>query len=245
MFRVYTYYMRKSYFHEQIRGLAAIRSLPDVLYKSPQQPMFSRRSIFWFMAFAQFSLMFAWASISDTHSVSEISSAIPSNAIHELFVSIKNPNGTLDTFDFLQIVRGEDRTRSFIDDKGDVDDYKSFQDQVILVDFWYLRCRPCIMELPGLDLLNKSIESDKFHIITFANDPMLEIEEKLLSKRGYDFRVISDVRLVTQKSYPTKILFDKNGVIVEYKSYGSTGLTAYDKLVRRYQPLVTKELQKL
>ncbi len=172
------------------------------------------------------------------------SSALPVFSLDELLISLQHPDGSRDTFDFFKVVRGEDRRSSFTDHMGKVVNYKSFQDRVILADFWYLRCRPCIMELPGLDLLNKSIESDKFDIITFANDPMPEIQEKLLSKRDYDFRVISDVRLVSQKSYPTKILFDKNGGIVDYRTYGSTGHSAYDKLVRRYQPLVTKVLQK-
>ena len=164
--------------------------------------------------------------------------------VKELFISQANSEGTLDTFDFLKIINGSDKERSFIDQNGNEINYLSFRKKVVLIDFWFLNCRPCIVELPALGLLRKKINTEEFEIITFANEPMEEIEEKLLSKKEFNFRIIPQVFLVSKKSYPLKMLVNKKSEIVDFVNHGNANQNSMNLLLDKYIPMIKSELRR-
>jgi len=79
----------------------------------------------------------------------------------ELLISQK-VGESIDTINLIDIIKGNDLDNYLIDTNGDTINSKTFDQKVILLDFWFLACKPCIVELPGLDLLIKKINSDKF-----------------------------------------------------------------------------------
>ena len=162
----------------------------------------------------------------------------------ELLISKMNDVGKLDTIDLFKVIRGIDKTTYFIDQNKDTVNHETFKQSVNLLDFWFLNCKPCIVELPGLDLLNKKINSKSFNLITFARDSIEVIEEKLLSKKQFSFKIIPNINLISQKLYPTKILLDKKSEVIDYVSFGNTSKNSINKILEKYIPLIKKELRK-
>ena len=149
---------------------------------------------------------------------------------------------SVDTTNLIDIISGDDKEAFMIDLNGDTLNHKSFDQKVILLDFWYLACKPCIVEMPGLDLLAKKVNSPDFEIITFAIDDGSRIKEKLLSKRNFNFRIIPNVAQAN-RVYPFKLLLNKENQIIDYKAGGNVGDDSINKLLNNYLPKVKKELQ--
>jgi len=158
----------------------------------------------------------------------------------EFLIVLENDNSK-DTINLIDIIKGKNYQNHLIDINGDTINSQTFGDKVILLDFWFLTCKPCIVELPGLDLLAKKVKSDKFEVITFAIDGKEEIEDKLLSKHRFKFRIIPNVSQL-EGSYPIKLLVNKNGEIIDYKSGGSVASNSINELLSRYLPIIKKEL---
>ncbi|MEZ5030902.1 MAG: hypothetical protein R2787_05860 [Saprospiraceae bacterium] len=161
-----------------------------------------------------------------------------------LLISIRNDDDSRDTISLKDIILGNDQSTMFRDQNNQVVNYKTLQNKVILLDFWFIRCPPCIVDLPGLDLLNDKVNSSEFEIITFANDSMPEIRNKLLSKREFNFRIIPNVFIVNN-SYPYKVLIGRDQTFVDSKVGGTVGAGSIKSLLDKYVPLVTAELKKI
>ncbi|MCF8238601.1 MAG: redoxin domain-containing protein [Saprospiraceae bacterium] len=161
-----------------------------------------------------------------------------------LLISIRNDDDTRDTISLKDIIIGQDKKTIFRDQHNQIVNFETFKDKVILLDFWFIRCPPCIVDLPGLDLLNKKVNSSEFEIITFANDSMPEIRNKLLSKREFNFRIIPNVFIVNN-SYPYKVLISRDQTFVNSKVGGTVGEGSIKSLLDKYLPLVTTELKKI
>jgi len=162
----------------------------------------------------------------------------------ELLISKLQLDGSVDTIDFIKVINGIDKESSFIDQNGNVVNYLSFEDKVVLVNFWFLACPPCIVELSGLDLLNKKVRSEDFEIITLANDSLTDIDATLLSKKDFNFKVVPNTFLVNENSYPLKLLINKQSEIIDYTEIGNVGSNSVSILIKKYLPLVKKELKK-
>jgi len=163
----------------------------------------------------------------------------------EILIGKLNGNGTLDTINLTQIINGIDTVNSFVDQNGNTINYRSFKDKVILLDFWFLACPPCIVELPGLELMKKKIPSNEFDIITFANDSFDELNDKLLSKRSINLSITPEVFLITNASYPLKLLTNKKGIIIDSKNGGNTGSNSIALLFDYLQKPSFLELSKV
>lgn len=86
--------------------------------------------------------------------------------------------------------------------------------KVIVLNFWFIGCAPCIREMPGLNEMVKEYEGKEVVFIAFANDSK-ESLEKFLKKRAFNYHVIPSARTVAQSynvnSYPTHVIIDKKG----------------------------------
>lgn len=158
-------------------------------------------------------------------------------------ISYLNTQGNRDTINLSDVITGKDTLTAFYNQRSEVIDHSYFKGNVVLLDFWFLRCRPCLAELPGIDRINKRIKSSKFRVITFANDPILEIQDKLLSKIDWDFSIIPEVYLVENKIYPYKVLINKKGQIV-HEDYGGNVLEGSAvRLFDEYSEIIQRTLR--
>jgi thiol-disulfide isomerase/thioredoxin len=55
----------------------------------------------------------------------------------------------------------------------------SFDDRIVLVNFWATWCAPCRKEMPDLDELQNRFDPDKFTVVGIAADEMAEVRNYL------------------------------------------------------------------
>jgi len=100
---------------------------------------------------------------------------------------------------------------------------KTVSDKLTVYNFWYTGCRPCLVEIPQL---NELVEKYKDQVNFIA--PTFESSEKVnrfLSKRTFDYNTLSNgtefVKQLNVTSYPTHMIVDKDGTILDVVIGGS------------------------
>ncbi|WP_290700013.1 TlpA disulfide reductase family protein [Lacinutrix sp.] len=122
------------------------------------------------------------------------------------------------------------------------DELKSFGDykgKVLLVDFWFQGCKPCLKEMKFFPELLKKYDSE-LAIMSISIDPK-ETTEYILEQKpapwnfllsdnkswtfynvnGRKDRLIKDLKII---EYPTYLLFDKNGELISTPRNGIAAL---------------------
>ena len=115
---------------------------------------------------------------------------------------------------------------------------------VIIVDFWYTHCHPCVKAMPSLDKLYRKY-SDKglkvFGLNSVDNQPRSrKMLDNFLSKRDISYDIIlatPEVDIMYKvNGYPTMYVVDKNGKI----AYSEIGFDeeSFSKLVEKVEELL-------
>jgi len=105
---------------------------------------------------------------------------------------------------------------SLKDEKISLNDFKG---KVVLIDFFYKSCYPCMLALPKLEALYEKYKEKG--LVVVGIDPVDKKEDDMgsfLSKRGVRYTVLLGGKDVSKdyhiSGYPTMYLIDKNGKIV-------------------------------
>lgn len=111
-----------------------------------------------------------------------------------------------------------------------LDDYRG---KYLFVDFWGLGCRPCIEELPFLKTLYESLDTSKIDFLGIVENPLPEALKNAIEKYEISWpQILSNeendiIKSCNVTGFPTTILIDPNGVIVEK---GLRGKALTDKI---------------
>jgi thiol-disulfide isomerase/thioredoxin len=97
--------------------------------------------------------------------------------------------------------------------------------KIIVLNFWFIDCQPCRMEMPELSKLADTYKSDSSIVfLAIALDKKYEIEQFLKYSR-FGYTIIDNGRFITDQyhinSYPTNVIVNQNGKIY----FHSTGLS--------------------
>ncbi len=121
---------------------------------------------------------------------------------------------------------------------------KLFKGKIVLINFWFEGCHPCIAEMEALGELQERLKDNKdFLFISFTWDNS-EAIKRVKEKYGITFPGVETTdeechKLNFGNGYPTNIIVDKTGTIKYLHSGGST-----DKKEAR-EFIMTTLLQKL
>jgi thiol-disulfide isomerase/thioredoxin len=100
---------------------------------------------------------------------------------------------------------------------------ESLKGKVIVLNFWFIECKPCVMEIPELNKLVAKYSEKDVVFLGFATNDKLKIENFLKSK-PFNYNVIANsgaiVNAYNIHSFPTHIIIDKNSIV----SYLTVGL---------------------
>ncbi|TAG87277.1 MAG: TlpA family protein disulfide reductase [Bacteroidetes bacterium] len=102
-------------------------------------------------------------------------------------------------------------------------DNKKISNKVVVFNFWYPACSPCIQELPALDSLRMNYKKNKNVIFLAVSVQGSKNFVTVFSKRKqmkYDV-IVSDYELANKigvDSYPTNIVINKQGFITFIES---------------------------
>lgn len=124
--------------------------------------------------------------------------------------------------------------------KIDLQDYRG---KVVLLDFWSIRCAPCIKEMPHIRALHDKYKAEGFEVIGISAESDKDKERVLevIQKQGANWPqlldkgtnvVVSHLSLFNITSFPTVWLLNKEGIIVDKNARGD-----------RLEPLIRKHLE--
>lgn len=95
--------------------------------------------------------------------------------------------------------------------------------KIIVLNFWFINCPPCKIEIPFLNEMIDSYKNTKDIIfLAIALDDSVRLQE-FLKNNPYKYSIIENGRLISNQysinSYPTHVVIDKGGK-VKFSTYG-------------------------
>lgn len=89
--------------------------------------------------------------------------------------------------------------------------------KIVVLNFWFVECKPCVMEIPELNEVVEKYKDNKdvvFLGLATNKKPQLE---KFIKKQAFEYAIVPETRDVAQSynvtGYPTHIVINKMGEI--------------------------------
>ncbi len=102
--------------------------------------------------------------------------------------------------------------------------------KIVVLNFWFVQCKPCVQEMPELNELVQEYQDEDVVFLAFALNGKAELE-RFLKKKGFNYQIIPDARIVSEQysveGFPTHIIIDRTGQIV-YRQMGFGPTTVGD-----------------
>ncbi len=104
---------------------------------------------------------------------------------------------------------------------------ESLKGKVVLINFWFINCPPCRMEIPDLNELKAEYGGKNVEFIAITFDPKGQVNE-FLQKVSFDFQILPDAREIIEmygvQGFPTSVVINKAGNVVNSKMGGSMNI---------------------
>jgi len=115
-------------------------------------------------------------------------------------------------------------------------DVKALAGKVIVLNFWFINCAPCRMEIPELNKLVEKYAGSDVVFIAIALDDSYDIKQ-FLKTSPYNYHIIDNARYLANdygiKSYPTNVVVDRQGKVKFHSSgYGPNTPYWIDKEIK-------------
>ena len=112
--------------------------------------------------------------------------------------------------------------------------------KIVVLNFWFVQCKPCVMEMPELNELVQKYQNEDVVFLAFALNGKAEVE-RFLKKKDFSYQIVPDAQAMAEQyfvgGYPTHIIIDQTGQIV-YRQMGF-GPTTVGDLNRKVEMLLT------
>jgi peroxiredoxin len=103
----------------------------------------------------------------------------------------------------------------------------SLRGKVVVLNFWYVGCGPCHVEIPSLNKLVENYQGKEIEFIAIALTEKEKLES-FLKKNPFSYHIIPNgeelVRKFGVKLFPTHIIIDQEGNIAYTSSGGSPNI---------------------
>lgn len=114
--------------------------------------------------------------------------------------------------------------------EGETINSDSLIGKVIVMNFWFIDCAPCIAEIPMLNELVEHYEnSNNIEFLGMSIDDSAYIEKSFLGKFKFDFKIIPNTDYIAHNmcvlGYPKTYIIDKKGKI---RKVFTVGLSFYE-----------------
>lgn len=125
--------------------------------------------------------------------------------------------------------------------------------KVVVLNFWFSRCSPCLEEMPELnDLQKKYGRKDVAFLAMSIEDANRTID--FLAKNTFNFQIIPEAHPIAGQykvpGYPTTVIIDKNGIVSEVYSgiltdvFGVFDKAIYKETIKNEGDLIVELLPK-
>ena len=122
-------------------------------------------------------------------------------------------------------------------------DTSYFKGKTTILNFWFIGCKPCVAEIPGFNALVEKYGTKDFHYLAIGRDSSADIEE-FLQKHPWKFDIIPDGTAIiedtfqTMWGFPTTMVIDENGMIVEGFYGGKTDEAAIQEIQEKVAKII-------
>lgn len=101
------------------------------------------------------------------------------------------------------------------DINGNIISSNSTKGKVVVLNFWYIGCKPCLAEIPELNAVyEKYANNPEVVFISIALDELKKVKKKL-SKYNIEYPIVTDGNKASELfkvgAYPTNMVIDKKG----------------------------------
>lgn len=103
---------------------------------------------------------------------------------------------------------------------GNEIDTRNLLGKVTIINFWFIKCAPCVAEMPRLNAIVKKYGRQKVNYLSLSRDPEQDIKA-FLRANTFRFTHVSNAKDIIEESfrliwgYPSTIVVDPEGRIVE------------------------------
>jgi len=105
---------------------------------------------------------------------------------------------------------------SIKDLNGNEHSLASLRGKVVVVNFWFISCPPCRMEIPGLNKLVKEFSGKDVVFLALALDDKKDLKE-FLKKTPFDYTIVPEASKVADmygvQGYPTHVVINRQGMV--------------------------------
>ena len=112
---------------------------------------------------------------------------------------------------------------------------ENLKGKTVVINFWFVECKPCVMEMPELNQLVEKYKNKEVVFLGFAINDKAGIE-KFLKTKTFNYNIIPNSEAVIGQykvqSFPTHLVIDKNSVIAYRTSgLGPNTMADLDKMI--------------
>jgi peroxiredoxin len=117
-------------------------------------------------------------------------------------------------------------------------DNQILKGKVVLINFWFEGCHPCMVEMEALNDLFKKMERDTDFVFISLTWDNKETVKRVKEKYGLAFEVFSALGKECQRlnfgcGYPTSIVLDKSGIVKFRHSGGSLKMEEANEFISK------------
>lgn len=124
---------------------------------------------------------------------------------------------------------------------GDRIEAEDLRGKILVINYWFVGCKPCIAEIPELNQLVAKYQEGEVIFLALANDPADRVAS-LLTRFPFDYTIIPDEMEFGMnlgiRAYPTHMFVDPEGKIVDLFSGQYEGVG--NKISRKIKKLISK-----
>lgn len=101
--------------------------------------------------------------------------------------------------------------------EGQTVSLQDYKGQIVLLNFWFVGCKPCIMEMPELNDIVADFESEGVNFLAIGLDNPERVN-KFLETNAFEYQLLPNGRRVANQfgvtSYPTHLLLNREGKVI-------------------------------
>lgn len=103
--------------------------------------------------------------------------------------------------------------------------------KTVVLNFWFVECKPCVMEIPELnELVEKYKDNKNVIFLGLATNKKAQLET-FLKKQAFEYHIVPETRKVAGSygvtGYPTHIVIGKTGKIT-FETTGLSSMTVHN-----------------
>jgi thiol-disulfide isomerase/thioredoxin len=105
---------------------------------------------------------------------------------------------------------------SLVDMNDNKLDSNNTKGKIVVLNFWFTACKPCVMEIPELSRLENDYKNNEVIFIAITFDSKESVQQFLV-KRSFTYLMVASEKNYPEKlnvtDYPLHIVVDENGIV--------------------------------